>query len=99
MVQPTKLAHVSRPYRGSRAMDIDLATSGLERIVGADPPPDTIAHGVFFREGPVWDRRNNSFLWTYNNGDTILQWTPGVGKQVVIHPSNHANGMTFDRKG
>jgi sugar lactone lactonase YvrE len=45
-------------------MDIDLATSGLERIVGSDPALDTIAHGLYFGEGPVWDRRNGRFLWT-----------------------------------
>ena len=66
-------------------MDIDLATSGLERIVGSDPPLDTIAHGLYFGEGPVWDRRNRRFLWTDIIGDTIWQWTPGVGKQVA-HP-------------
>jgi hypothetical protein len=27
-------------------MDIDLAASGLQRIVGSDPPLDTIAHGL-----------------------------------------------------
>src|SRR3954465_2738949 len=97
--RPTKLANMSRPYRGTRAMDIDLATSGLERIVGSDPPLDTIAHGLYFGEGPVWDRRNSRFLWTDIIGDTIWQWTPGVGKQVLIHPSSHANGMTFDRDG
>src|SRR6476619_5987871 len=99
MVRPTKLANMSRPYRGTRAMDIDLATSGLERIVGSDPPLDTIAHGLYFGEGPVWDRRNKRFLWTDIIGDTIWQWRPGVGKQTLIHPSSHANGMTFDRDG
>jgi gluconolactonase len=80
-------------------MDIDLATGGLERIVGADPPLDHIARGLTFGEGPVWDRRRQRFLWTDIIGDTIWQWTPGVGKAVLIHPSRHANGMTFDREG
>jgi gluconolactonase len=80
-------------------MDIDLATGGLERIVGADPPLDHIAQGLTFGEGPVWDRRRQRFLWTDIIGDTIWQWTPGVGKAVLIHPSRHANGMTFDREG
>src|SRR5215470_14749451 len=80
-------------------MDIDLATSGFDRIVGTDPPLDTIAHGLTFGEGPVWDRRNKRFLWVDIIGDTIWQWSPGVGKEVLIHPSSHANGMTFDREG
>src|SRR5262245_66367660 len=85
--------------RQGEGMDIDLAAPGLERIVGADPPFDTIAHGLYFGEGPVWDRRQQRFLWTDIIGDTIWQWKPEVGKDVLIHPSNHANGMTFDCEG
>ena len=55
-------------------MDIDLATPGLARIVGSDPRLDTIAHGLYFGEGPVWDHRNKRFLWTDIIGDTIWQW-------------------------
>src|ERR1700704_1681771 len=99
MDQATRVVHISRAYRGTRTMDIDLATSGLERSVGSDPALDTIAHGLYFGEGPVWDRRNGRFLWTDIIGDTIWQWTTGIGKQVLIHPSSHANGMTFDREG
>ena len=80
-------------------MDIDLAAPGLERIVGADPPLDQIAHGLYFGEGPVWDRREQRFLWVDIIGDTIWQWKPGVGQKILIHPSGHANGMTFDRAG
>ena len=80
-------------------MDIDLARPGLERIVGCDPPLDQIADGLTFGEGPVWDRRRRRFLWTDIIGDTIWQWTPGVGKNILLHPSRHANGMTFDREG
>ena len=95
MVQPTKLAHMSRPYRGTRAMDIDLATSGLERIAGSDPPLDTIAHGLYFGEGPVWDRRNRRFLWTDIIADTIWQWTPGAGKQIVIQMTHGVTNETL----
>ena len=42
-------------------MDIDLATPGLERIVGSEPPLDQIAHGLTFGEGPVWDHRQQRF--------------------------------------
>jgi gluconolactonase len=80
-------------------MDIDLATPGLERIVGSDPPLDTIAHGLYFGEGPVWDRRKQRLLWVDIIGDTIWQWKAGVGQEILIRPSHHANGMTFDREG
>ena len=80
-------------------MDVDLTAPGLEPIVGGDPPLDQIAHGLYFGEGPVWDRRQKCFLWVDIIGDTIWQWTPGVGQKALIHPSSHANGLTFDREG
>ena len=80
-------------------MDIDLASPGFERIAGTDAPLDQIAHGLYFGEGPVWDRRKKRFLWTDIIGDTIYEWSSGVGRKALIHPSSHANGMTFDREG
>ena len=80
-------------------MDIDLASPGFERIASSDPPLDQIAHGLYFGEGPVWDRRKRRFLWTDIIGDTIYEWSPGVGRKALIHPSSHANGMTFDCQG
>src|SRR5690242_2865036 len=80
-------------------LDIDGRAPEFAEIVGADPPFDQIAHGIVFGEGPVWDRRQRRFLFTEIIGDTIWQWKPGVGCEVLVHPSSHANGMTFDREG
>ena len=80
-------------------MDIDAASPSFSRIVGGDVSLDQIAHGTYFGEGPVWDRRKKRFLWVDIIGDTIYQWVAGVGKSVLVHPSSHANGMTFDREG
>jgi gluconolactonase len=80
-------------------VDIDRIAPGLDAIVDADPPLDEVAHGITFGEGPVWDRREQRLLFTDIIGDTIWQWKPGVGQMVLVHPSRHANGMTFDREG
>ena len=79
--------------------------SGSEAVAAAPQSgiaTATLCHGrsrsrspAYFGEGPVWDRRKGRFLWVDIIGDTIYQWTPGVEKPVLVHPSSHANGMTF----
>src|SRR5260370_7064348 len=84
--------------RSSRGALVSRARES-KRIVGPNPTLDQIAHGTLFGEGPVWDRRKKRFFWVDIIGDTIYQWAPGVGKSVLVHPSSHANGMTFDLEG
>jgi gluconolactonase len=80
-------------------MDIDLAAPGLARIIDKDPPLDSIAQGLTFGEGPVWDRRTRQLYWVDIIGNTIWKWQPGAGSEIVLRPSGHANGMTFDQQG
>src|SRR6202011_193693 len=81
------------------SMDLARVDPRFDRIVDADASLEQIAQGTYFGEGPVWDRRKKRFLWVDIIGDTIYQWTPGVEKSVLVHPSSHANGMTFDLQG
>jgi gluconolactonase len=80
-------------------MDTDLQAQGFERIADRHLPLDSIAQGMSFGEGPVWDKRKKVMYWVDIIGNTIWRWTPGVGREVVLRPSRHANGMTFDREG
>ena len=80
-------------------MDTDLIAPGFERVVDRDPPLDSIAQGLTFGEGPVWDKRSGQLYWVDIIGNTIWKWKPGVGREVVLRPSGHANGMTFDTEG
>src|SRR5262249_2134167 len=68
---------------------IGRTSSALAALVGAGPPLDHVAHAITFGEGPVWDRRRNRFLFTDIIGDTIWQWSPGVGQEILVHPSRH----------
>jgi gluconolactonase len=76
-----------------------MTAAGIERLVEKNPPLDRIAHGQVFGEGPVWDRRKGELYWVEIIGNTIWKWKPGVGSSVVLKPSSHANGMTFDQQG
>jgi gluconolactonase len=80
-------------------MEIDMVLPGLLRLVDSRPPLDCVAKGLTFGEGPVWDRRKGQLFWVDIIGSRIWKWKPGVGREVVIEPTGHANGMTFDRQG
>jgi len=80
-------------------LEIDMATAALARLVSADAPLERIHHGMSFGEGPLWNRRDATFLWVDIVGDTIYRWKPGVGAEILIRPSTKANGLTFDREG
>jgi gluconolactonase len=81
-------------------MNIDRISPEFDTIV-CDPVPslETIAHGLLFGEGPVWDHRQKRFLWVEIIGDAIWEYRPGAGSKKLMDPSCHANGMTFDLEG
>jgi len=79
--------------------EVDMRAPEVERIIGTDHSLEVIADNVTFSEGPVWDPRTRQFYYTDICGDTIWRWKPGVGCEVVLQPSAHANGMCFDREG
>jgi len=80
-------------------LEIDMAAPTFARLVSADAPLDRIYHGLAFGEGPLWNRRDGTFLWVDIVGDTIFRWKPGAGAQIFLRPSTKANGLTFDREG
>jgi gluconolactonase len=80
-------------------MDVDFLQPGMREIVDPDASLVQVAGGIQFGEGPVWDKRSQSLYFVDIIGDTIWNWKPGVGATIVIRPTGHANGMTFDREG
>src|SRR5258707_10664311 len=95
----SRYPRTTRPTDISRMLDIDKAAPDFARLVSADAPLDRIYHGMSFGEGPLWNRRDGTFLWVDIVRDTIHRWKPGVGAQVFIRPSTKANGLTFDKEG
>jgi gluconolactonase len=80
-------------------LELDRTTAALRRLVSPDAPLDRLHHGMSFGEGPLWNRRDGTFLWVDIVGDTIWRWQPEIGAKPLIHPSGKANGLTFDRQG
>ena len=68
----------------------EVPASELELLVDA--------HAIV-GEGPLWSVDEQALYWVDIIGNTIWKWKPGVGHEVVLKPSGHANGMTFDKEG
>jgi len=80
-------------------LELDRVTPALARLIAHDAPLDRLHQGMSFGEGPLYNRRDGSFLWVDIVGDTIWRWRPGAGAEPHIRPSTKANGLTFDREG
>ena len=72
------------------------------RLTGLVDPAATagkIAGGCLFTEGPVWNHRDNSLVFSDVRGDTMYRWTEAAGQQIFRRPSGVSNGNTYDRQG
>jgi len=60
---------------------------------------ETIAEGLVFTEGPLWDARAGRLLFSDIPADAIYAWSQESGLQVFRHPAGFPNGLTFNRQG
>ena len=95
----------------SFSQDIQKLDPALDGIVASDARLERVATGFDkWTEGPVWTRAG-SLLFAEIPANNILQWIPGKGVSVFMHPSGYAgtkpyggpepgsNGMTLDADG
>lgn len=83
----------------------------LDDILPIATPVERIATGFIFTEGPVWDRRDGSLLFSGPNANTIYRWRPHGSVPVERYPSGYdgadvaeyrqpgSNDLTFDLQG
>lgn len=103
------------------AVEGSKETNNTTKIVRLDPrfdqlvPPDAklekVATGFTWVEGPVWDRRTGSLLFSDIPANSIYRWKPGEGVSVFLNNSGYSgaapfigkepgsNGLTFDANG
>lgn len=79
-------------------MSVDIRDPRFVDVVGAEVAYERLADGFLFTEGPLWDPRDGSLLFSDIPGDAIMQWRPG-GTRVFRAPSNMSNGLTWDLEG
>jgi gluconolactonase len=93
------------------SQDIQKLDPVLDQIAGPDAKLERLATGFDkWTEGPVWTREGN-LLFAEIPANNIIQWVPGKGATVFMHPSGYkgsdpykgpepgSNGMTLDAGG
>src|ERR1700730_15937959 len=90
---------------------IERLDPSLDQLVAPDAKLERVATGFDkWTEGPVWTRAG-SLLFAEIPANNIIQWVPGKGPTVFMHPSGYkgakpfagpepgSNGMTLDADG
>jgi len=84
---------------------------GLDRILDANAPIETIATGIQWAEGPVWLRKDALLLFSDPPANVMRAWCRKYGLREFLRPSGLANpdpklireagsnGLGLDRKG
>jgi gluconolactonase len=72
----------------------------FERLVPADAELVRLAEGTIWAEGPVYQPRDDSLVWSDIPNDRVLRWS-GVDGSVreLYRPADFANGHTLDHDG
>jgi gluconolactonase len=79
---------------------VEVNAPGLLELVPADAELERIGSGFTFTEGPLWTNRDGgSLLFSDMPGDTRRRWSAAGGVEVVAHPSNKGNGLSWDLEG
>ncbi|HEY3613932.1 MAG TPA: SMP-30/gluconolactonase/LRE family protein [Gaiellales bacterium] len=79
---------------------VEVNAPGMLALVAEDAELEQIASGCTFTEGPVWTNRDGgSLLFSDMPGDTRRRWTEAGGVEVLAHPSNKGNGLSYDLEG
>jgi gluconolactonase len=80
-------------------MPVTALDARLLDLVDAGVQVEKIATGFVFTEGPLWDRRDNSLLFSDTRTAIMRRWSEQDGVSVFRDPSNLGNGNTWDRDG
>ncbi len=72
----------------------------LHDLVAPDVQVEHLATGFVFTEGPLWDRRDNTLLFSDVRTAIMRRWHEADGSVSVFRdPSNLGNGNTWDKDG
>lgn len=70
-----------------------------DHLLAPDAALEQVATGFRFTEGPLWDARDGSLLFSDIPANRIYRWKEGEGAAVFREPSGKSNGLAWDREG
>jgi gluconolactonase len=90
---------------------IDRKDSKLDALIPKDAKIEVLAGGFKWTEGPVWDKKNNSLLFSDIPNNRVVRWSAKDGIKDFLKPSGYtgkeefkgiepgSNGLAFDKDG
>jgi gluconolactonase len=96
---------------GSAAYAIERQDPRLDALVAPDAAVEELADGFRWVEGPAWDARTGTLLFSDIPANAVLRLRPGGRAEVFLRPSGYsgsapfagrepgANGLAFDAEG
>lgn len=83
----------------SSRIQVDVESAKLREIVDTTGTLEQLVTGFAFTEGPAWHPGHHELIFSDMPGDCMRRYTVDRGIEVFRHPSNMANGNTWDRDG
>jgi len=80
-------------------MALTILDDRIRSVVGDSIDVEQVATGFIFTEGPVWDPRTGSLIFSDMPGDIMRRWNAAGGVETFRQPCNKANGNTWDLQG
>lgn len=77
------------------AAQIIRLDSRLDQLIARDTQVETVADGFAWLEGPVWNSRDESLLFSDIPQNAVFRWRDGYGVDRVLHPSGYTGGKPF----
>ncbi len=85
----------------------------LDALIAPEAQIEKLAGGFEWSEGPVWDRKTGTLLFSDVPRNVVFQWREGAGTRDYLYPSGYtgrhpregldreqgSNGLTFDSRG
>jgi len=80
-------------------MKVDICSPIVNEIIDPLQELECIVTGFQFVEGPIWNPKEYSLIFSDILGNSIYHWTPVTGVRTLRYNSYMANGNTYDREG